>query len=479
MNNNSLKPMIGITGGIGSGKSLICRIFSCLGIPVFNSDQVAKNLIEQDKQIKKQIIDLFGPDSYDQSGNYQSAFIRSKILQNDNFRLELNQIVHPAVRKKAMDFQANLPKSIPFALYESALLTKASKPEFIQKIISITCSNETRISRLIKRNLKPEEAMKLIELQDKNYQNSQEADFVIANDAHNKVVPQVLSLYKKLLPALLYLLITTFYLLPSQSIAQTKFMTFNIRLDTKDDGINQWPYRKEHCAELVKYHQVDILGMQEAFVHQIKDMEQQLPDYKWFGRGRDDGKEAGEFSPLMYNSKKIKLIDQATFWLSDSCEKVGFGWDAACRRVVTWGKFQELKTKKVFFVFNTHFDHLGKVARRESSKLVLKKIQEIGKNFPTILMGDFNATPDEEPIQLLVDSNNPNRVIDAEKISQNGHYGPYSSFNGFKAEQKDRHIDYIFVKNGPKVLQHSTHSETWNNLYPSDHFPVSSLIVLP
>ncbi|MEY2792081.1 MAG: hypothetical protein RJA76_73 [Bacteroidota bacterium] len=476
MQKNSLIPMVGITGGIGSGKTIVCRIFSCLGIPVFNTDTIAKQIIHQ-TDVKNQIIKLFGKDAYNEKGEYQVNHIRTKIINDENLRVQLNAIVHPAVRKIALEFQANLPKNTPFALYESALLTLKNKPEFIQQIILISSNLETRLERLNIRNLNRKEAMQIIQLQDKDYNSQTNSDFKIENNASSRVLPQVLSIFKQLSKKVL-LLITCLSLALS-SFAQIKCMTFNIRMDTKDDGINQWSNRKERCADLVKFHKVDILGMQEAFVHQIKDMEKQLPNYKWFGKGRDDGKEAGEFSPIMYDSKKFKLIKQATFWLSDSCEKVGFGWDAACRRVVTWGKFQELKTKKIFYVFNTHFDHLGKIARRESAKLVLKKIQEIGKNYACILLGDFNATPEDEPIQILVDPNNPNRMIDAEKVSQNGHYGPYSSFNGFKEEQKGRHIDYIFVKNGPKVLQHATHAETWNNLYPSDHFPVSALILVP
>ncbi len=477
MKKNSLVPMIGISGGIGSGKSIVCRIFSCLGIPTFNSDLVAKQLIQEDPNIKKQLIELLGTSVYDEKGIYQTAFVRNQIVNNEKLRQGLNQIIHPAVRAKAIEFQSLLSSKIPFALYESALLTTQHKPTFIDQIIKVSCDKETRIKRLMNRNIIKEEAIHLIEWQENTYKLAQQADYKIENNSTTRILPQIMNIYNKLSKHLALLTICMLFAITAS--AQIKCMTFNIRLDTKDDGINQWPFRKERCAELVKYHQVDILGMQEAFVHQIKDMEKQLPDYKWFGRGRDDGKEAGEFSPLLYNTKKFKLLDQATFWLSDSCDKVGFGWDAACRRVVTWGKFKELKSNKIFFVFNTHFDHLGKIARRESAKLVLRKIQEIGKNIPCILMGDFNATPDDEPIQILVDIKNPQKVIDTEKISRNGHYGPYSTFNGFKQEQKDRHIDYIFVKNGPKVLQHTTHSETWNNLYPSDHFPVSSLILLP
>lgn len=146
---------------------------------------------------------------------------------------------------------------------------------------------------------------------------------------------------------------------------------------------------------------------------------------------------------------------------------------------MTWGQFQEIKSGKKFYVFNTHFDHLGKIARRESAKLVLRKVAEIAGKSPAVITGDFNATPDDEPIQILVDPTNPNKLTDAETISKNGHYGPYSSFNGFKKEQEGRHIDYIFVKNGVRVNQHATHSETWENRYPTDHFPVSAVVELP
>ena len=105
----------------------------------------------------------------------------------------------------------------------------------------------------------------------------------------------------------------------------------------------------------------------------------------------------------------------------------------------------ENKTGKKFYVFNTHFDHLGKVARRESAKLVLKKIKEIAGKSPVILTGDFNATPEDEPIKIILNPEDGDKLIDAEKISKNGHYGPYGTFNAFKSEQIGKHIDYIFV----------------------------------
>lgn len=276
------------------------------------------------------------------------------------------------------------------------------------------------------------------------------------------------------------LLLLNLLLITLGASAQIKVMTFNIRYDTSNDGINQWSNRKDRVAELIKYNESDFIGMQEALINQIKDLQERLPNHKWIGVGRDDGKEEGEFSPIFYNKNKFALLKSNTFWLSDSCDKVGFGWDAACRRVVTYGLFKEIKTGKNFYVFNTHFDHKGQVARRESAKLVLRKIQEIAGKKASILTGDFNATPEDEPIKILVDETNPNKLIDSDKISKMPHFGPYGTFNGFKGEENPKsHIDYIFVKNGVKCLKHATHSDAWEGLYPSDHFPVSATLVIP
>jgi len=469
----SLTPIIGITGGIGSGKSIICRIFSCLGIPILEADKIAILLIEG--ELKEQIIPILGNDAFDSNGTYQRNWVRKRVTENAQLLTQLNEIVHPAVRKYVEIWQ-NENSSAPFKIYESALLTAKNKPAFIYQILAINSPLEDRLANIQKRNNSNlEETMKIIQLQPSEKEFQADADFIIHNDKKTRIWPQIESIYNKL--SLLILFLGMFICI--QSFGQIKAMTFNIRMDTESDGVNRWKNRIEMCSDLIKYHQSDLIGMQEAFVHQIKDLQKELPQHIWFGKGRDDGKEAGEFSPIFYNKNKFKVLQQNTFWLSDSCEKVGFGWDAACRRVVTWGYFQEIKSGKKFYVFNTHFDHLGKVARRESAKLVLKKMKEIAQNSPSILLGDFNATPDDEPIQILVEEKNTDKLINSYNISQNGHYGPIGSFNGFKSERENSQIDYIFVKNGVKCLQHSTHSETWNNKYPSDHFPVSATLILP
>lgn len=250
-------------------------------------------------------------------------------------------------------------------------------------------------------------------------------------------------------------------------------MTFNIRYNTERDGINKWDNRKDRAAEMVKFYEADFCGMQEALIGQINDLQERLPEYAHFGLGRDDGKEKGEFSPIFYNKTKFKNLKNETFWLSESPEKPSKGWDANLPRIVTWGYFQDLKSKKKFYVFNTHYDHIGQVARAESSKLILRKIKEIAGNELAILTGDFNATPNEEPIKIIL-----SELTETSTLSQSPHFGPESTFNGFEAKEIDnRRIDYVFV-NKPKtnVLKHATLTNTWGGLFASDHHPVLAVI---
>jgi len=474
---SNLIPFIGVTGGIGSGKSMICRIFSCLGIPVFEADKEAKIILNENEGVKASIKELLGNNSYTDHHTYNPIWVKTKIKEDPTLIPFINSIVHPVVRKNAIQWQLR-QQNKPFLVYESALIHGENKPEIIDKLIVISANKADRIKRISMRNSAHTADIKTImEAQPSEETYLKKADFVIKNNRNDSIWPQIEKIYTSISGLTLALLL--FLSLANPLFGQIKAMTFNIRMDTPSDGVNQWKFRTKNCAALIKYHQADFIGMQEAFIHQIKDIAVELPDYHWFGKGRDDGKELGEFSPLFFNKTKFTLLKEKTFWLSDSCEKVGFGWDAACRRVVTWGHFKENKTGKKFYVFNTHFDHLGKIARRESAKLVLMKINEIAGKSPVILTGDFNATPEDEPIRIILNPEDKNKLIDAEKISKNGHYGPYGTFNAFKSEQIGKHIDYIFVKNGITSSQHTTHSESWESKFPSDHFPVSAVLHLP
>lgn len=266
----------------------------------------------------------------------------------------------------------------------------------------------------------------------------------------------------------------------SSASQELNIMTFNIRLNTSSDSLNAWPYRKENAASQVLFHQVNILGVQEALHDQMMDLQQLLPGFKFTGVGRDDGKTKGEYSAIFYDTSRLKLLESATFWLSLTPDIPGSkSWDAAITRIVTWAKFRDKKNKKIFFAFNTHFDHMGKVARRESAALLKKKVKTIAGNTPVVITGDFNSKPSDEPIQVLLDSSDPDRFTDSKTISKTPHYGPEGTFNGFQSKERDDDpIDYIFLIGKWKVSQHATLSQTWGGRFSSDHFPVFARISL-
>ncbi len=250
---------------------------------------------------------------------------------------------------------------------------------------------------------------------------------------------------------------------------QMNIASYNIRYNNPDDGINAWPNRIEMVNGLLNFHEPDIFGLQEALYGQILDIAKGLPDYEWFGVGRDDGDKEGEFAPIFFNTKKFILVEKGHFWLSENCEKPGLGWDAACTRICTWGKFKSKVTGKKFFVFNTHFDHRGDEARKNSAKLIHEKINELTANsgLAVILTGDFNLTPDTPPIALIKEY-----LSDSREISEQAPYGPVGTFNGFKFDADlTMRIDFVFVR-GVKVLKYAVLTDNKEKRWPSDHLPV-------
>lgn len=257
-------------------------------------------------------------------------------------------------------------------------------------------------------------------------------------------------------------------------------MTFNIRLDLVSDSMNSWQYRKDKAVSQVLFHEVDILGVQEALPSQMLDLQQALKDYKYVGVGREDGKMKGEFSAIFYNTKRLELLQSSTFWLSETPNIPGSkSWDAAITRIVSWAKFRDKKTDKVFFDFNTHFDHIGTTARRESARMILKAVDSLAGKLTAIVTGDFNAHPTDEPIQVIKDKNNALQLIDTKDVSLEQHYGPTGTFNAFKNKEiNNEPIDYIFFNHGVKVLKHATLSQSWEGRFSSDHFPVWARVEL-
>ncbi|WP_234734584.1 endonuclease/exonuclease/phosphatase family protein [Tellurirhabdus bombi] len=250
--------------------------------------------------------------------------------------------------------------------------------------------------------------------------------------------------------------------------------SYNIRYNTANDGVNAWPNRKEMVKSLVRYHEFDIFGTQEGLRMQLDGIAE-LNEFAFFGAGRDDGKEAGEHSAIFYKKDRFKMLQSGNFWLSETPDKPGKGWDATCcNRICSWAKFQDLKTKKQFFFFSVHFDHQGVEARRQSGKLMVQKIKEIAKNEPVILAGDFNSTPETEQIQTI-----KTLLNDAHDVTAQPPYGPEGTFNSFKFDAPmDKRIDYIFVKKGIDVLKYGVLTDAKEKRYPSDHQPVVAKVVI-
>ena len=249
---------------------------------------------------------------------------------------------------------------------------------------------------------------------------------------------------------------------------EIKVITYNIRLDIQSDGENRWDNRKEMLTGQVLFHEPDFLGVQEALPNQMNYLAKALTQYAFIGEGRD-GENKGEYSAIFYNTTKYKVIEEGTFWLSETPDKVSKGWDAAYNRICTYGLFEDKNSGAKIYIFNTHFDHVGNQARINSAKLILEKISEINKlGIPFVLMGDFNLEEGSESIQLLSDHLNDSKTI-AKTV-----FGPNGTFNAFEfTKPVVKRIDYIFVpQSGVAVNKYAVLSDSKDCRYPSDHLPV-------
>ncbi|GAA3954732.1 endonuclease/exonuclease/phosphatase family protein [Pedobacter ginsengiterrae] len=244
-------------------------------------------------------------------------------------------------------------------------------------------------------------------------------------------------------------------------------ITYNIRYNNPGDGVNAWPNRKDNVKALVKFHDADILCVQEALAEQFDALSENT-DFDFVGVGRDDGKRKGEFSAIFFDKTRFDKKDGGTFWLSETPDVPSKGWDAVLPRICSWVKLFDKLNKKEFIVFNTHYDHVGVKARIESAKLIKQKIQEIAPKLPVVYTGDLNVTPETDAIATI-----KSFLQDAKEITTEPPYGPTGTFNNFdfNSELKNR-IDYVFVNKGFKVQKFAVLSDSKDKKYFSDHLPV-------
>lgn len=272
-------------------------------------------------------------------------------------------------------------------------------------------------------------------------------------------------MYKRLIN--LFLLPLLLHSLHAQDL---RIMTYNLRYDTAADSLNRWDNRKEFLISQIGFYTPDVFGVQEGLLHQLQAIKQGLPGFEFIGKGRDDGGDEGEFSAIFYNSSSLTLLEDDMFWLSETPEVPSIGWDAAIKRVCTYGRFKSKAGGRAFYVFNTHFDHIGEQARKESAGLILMAISNINKeHLPVILMGDFNLEPDHEAIKRLSSG-----MEDVHNLPGAPHFGPEGTFNGFEvAVPVTRRIDYLFLSPGHfNLKKYGILTAVKDGRFPSDHFPV-------
>ena len=253
-----------------------------------------------------------------------------------------------------------------------------------------------------------------------------------------------------------------------------RIATYNLRYANPNDSGNMWEDRLPVVAALIGFHDFDIFGTQEALPEQINDLQKLLPEYSWYGLGRDDGKEKGEHSAIFFKKEKFSILDKGDFWLSQTPDKPSLGWDATCCfRICTWIKFKDTKTSKEFYFFNVHYDHQGVKAREESSKLMLQKVKNIAGNSPVILTGDFNGSQSSSWYLAIANSDIFTDVYKAVPHP----YAFNSSFNNFNTKSTSKDIiDHIFVSKHFKAKKYGILSDSYYGKYPSDHFAVLSVI---
>lgn len=254
--------------------------------------------------------------------------------------------------------------------------------------------------------------------------------------------------------------------------------TFNVRGDTPLDGPQGWKFRRDRFLSLVRDWSPDLLGLQEPLIPQLNDILLGLSAYDWIGCGRDDGRQQGEFCPILYRRERLAVVESGTFWLSESPETPGSkGWGSRYPRICTWAHLIDRETGAAFFHYNLHLDHEAQTARENGMSLLLERIRQRQPADPVIVTGDFNAHPDNPVLALLHAPDSPvacdtylNTPRDA------GHIGTFHGFTGTAMEDR---IDYIFVSPPWQVLNASILHGDGMRPFPSDHFPVAATLSLP
>lgn len=256
---------------------------------------------------------------------------------------------------------------------------------------------------------------------------------------------------------------------------EVRVMTFNIRTASPKDGDNVWENRRDRVANAIKFYDADIVGMQEVRPTQLDDLAERLGGYNKVTRGRFcDNSTRDEHCTLWFKSSRFTLLDSGTFWISETPEVTASkGWDGAYPRIATWARLHDKISGRDLLAVNTHLDHRGQQARREGSRMLIRKVSELAGGLPVVLTGDFNANMQDVPYKEITDAANPDHLTDSRSVAPLI-YGPDWSFHDFGRQALDKReiIDYLFVGGPVKVNRYGILAETEGRQFLSDHNPI-------
>ncbi|TWT46454.1 endonuclease/exonuclease/phosphatase family protein [Botrimarina hoheduenensis] len=273
---------------------------------------------------------------------------------------------------------------------------------------------------------------------------------------------------------------------PAQTLSA---VTFNLRGDFVEGRVTDQPHawlatdgghRRDRTVGLVQQLAPDLLGVQEAYANQLVDLRAALPAYADYGVGRDGpptaDRSAGEHCSIFYRKERFTALDQGTFWLSATPDRVSQHPEAGCRRIASWMILVDRLADRELFVLNTHWDHISAAARQEAAELIRNKLPTLAKDRPAIVMGDLNAVATDDSLQTLLDATGPTPLIDSYLAAHPESDGTERSFHGFAPQGDPWRIDYVLhsaalVTRDAQIIATPTEA-----LAPSDHFPVRAVL---
>jgi endonuclease/exonuclease/phosphatase family metal-dependent hydrolase len=261
-------------------------------------------------------------------------------------------------------------------------------------------------------------------------------------------------------------------------------MSYNIRYDNPEESTHPWRKRRDQVASVIRFHEPDVVGLQEALHDQLEDLRERLPEYEWLSAGREEPECAGEYAAIGFRRDRFNLEAEGTMWLSETPEETAsVGWDAQLPRLVRHVRLREETSDVEFYVFNTHFDHYGETARIESASLLLERVDDLAANEPVVVTGDFNCLAGSPPYELLTsrEKRSAGRTLrDTHQVGRRGHHGPTTTVTDFRNLVPERKIDHVFVSTDVESVGHGVCSDCFGDgAYPSDHLPVLVDLSLP